>query len=98
MSQVTGITCPICGKGCIVIDALNGSGKSIESAELSVDMYGEVEFYGFEDKVGTADEWKSTTAMCPKCKANFKVTEENCINWVNADETKAYRVGKWKTV
>lgn len=101
MSQVTGVACPICGKGVLKIDALNKAGKSIESAELSVDMFGEVEFFGYEDLIGTENEWKSTSAVCTKCGSDFEVNSDNLIIWsVSASnaEAKQYRIGKWITV
>lgn len=101
MSQITGVTCPICGKGVLKIDALNKSGKSIESAELSVNMLGEVEFFGAEDLIGTDNEWDSTSAVCVKCGADFEVNSENAIIWpVSASnaEAKGYRIGKWVNI
>lgn len=101
MSQVTGVGCPICGKGVLRIDALNESGNSIESAELSVNMFGEVEFYGAEDLIGTDNEWKSTSAVCTKCGADFEVNSDNAVIWpVTASnaEAKKYRIGKWINV
>lgn len=101
MSQVTGVSCPICGKGVLKIDALNKLGKSIESAELSVDMLGEVEFFGAEDLIGTDNEWESTSAVCTKCGSDFEVNSENSVIWpVSASNTEAkkYRIGKWITI
>lgn len=101
MSQVTGVGCPICGKGVLEIDALNKSGQSIKSAELSVNMFGEVEFFGAEDLIGTDDEWISTSAVCTKCGGNFEVNSENAVIWpVSASnaEAKFYRIGKWLTL
>jgi Fe2+ or Zn2+ uptake regulation protein len=101
MSQVTGVSCPICSKGLLKIDALNKAGKSIESAELSVNMFGEVEFFGAEDLIGTDNEWQSTTAVCTKCGADFEVDSENSVIWpVSASnaEAKKYRIGKWVNI
>ncbi|KJR46196.1 hypothetical protein UF75_3400 [Desulfosporosinus sp. I2] len=101
MSQVTGVACPICGKGVLRIDALNKSGESIESAELSVSMFGEVEFFGAEDLIGTNNEWQSTSAVCAKCGADFKVNSDNLVIWPESSsnaETKMYRIGKWITI
>ena len=101
MSQITGVACPICSKGVLKIDALNKSGKSIESAELSVNMFGEVEFFGAEDLIGTDNEWKSTSAVCTKCAADFEVDSNNSVIWpVSASnpEAKQYRIGKWLTI
>ena len=101
MSQVTGVACPICGKGLLKVDALNKSGTSIESAELSIDMFGEVEFFGAEDLEGTDNEWTSTTAVCAKCGADFEVNSDNALIWpVSASnaEAKKYRIGKWLTI
>jgi len=101
MSQVTGVPCAICGKGVLKIDALNKSGKSIESAELSVNMFGEVEFFCFEDLIGTDDEWESTSAVCTKCGAVFEVNSENSVIWPVSDsnsEAKVYRIGKWVSI
>lgn len=101
MSQVTGVACPICGKGVLKIDALNKSGKSIESAELSVNMFGEVEFFGAEDLIGTDNKWESTSAVCTKCDADFEVNSENeviCPISVSNIEAKKYRIGKWITI
>ncbi len=98
MSQVTGVACPICGKGVLKIDALNKSGKSIESAELSVNMFGEVEFFDSESLIGTDNEWESTSAVCTKCGADFEVNSDNSVIWpVSASnaEAKEYRIGKW---
>ncbi|SPF53257.1 conserved hypothetical protein [Candidatus Desulfosporosinus infrequens] len=101
MSQVTGVACPICGKGLLKVDALNKSGKSIESAELSIDMFGEVEFFGFEDLIGTDNEWTSTTAVCTKCAADFEVNSDNALIWPVSEsnaEAKKYRIGHWLTI
>lgn len=101
MSQVTGVPCPICAKGVLKVDALNKSGKSIEFAELSVNMLGEVEFFGAEDLIGTDNEWGSTSAVCTKCGADFEVNSENAIIWpVSASNTEAkkYKIGKWVTI
>lgn len=98
MSQVTGISCPICGKGFLKIDALNKSGQSIESAELSVSMFGEVEFFDYESLIGTDNEWVSTSAVCNKCGVDFEVNSDNSVIWpVSASnpEAKEYRIGKW---
>ena len=83
------------------IDALNKLGKSIESAELSVNMFGEVEFFGAEDLIGTDNEWESTSAVCTKCNSDFEVNSENSVIWpVSASnaEAKKYRIGKWITI
>lgn len=101
MSQITGVACPICGKGVLKIDALNKTGKSIESAELSVNMLGEVEFFGAEDLIGTDNEWASTSAVCVKCGADLEVNSENEIIWPvsgSNPEAKGYRIGKWVNV
>ena len=101
MSQVTGVACPICGKGVLRIDALNKSGESIESAELSVSMFGEVEFFGAEDLIGTDNEWQSTSAVCTKCGADFEVNSDNLVIWPESSsntKTKMYRIGKWITI
>lgn len=101
MAQVTGVACPICGKGVLRIDALNKAGKSIESADLSVNMFGEVEFFGEEDLIGTDNEWASTTAVCIKCDGIFEVNSDNAVicpvSALNA-EAKFYRIGKWLTL
>lgn len=101
MAQVTGVACPICGKGVLKIDALDKSGHSIESAELSVNMLGEVEFYGAEDLIGTDSEWVSTTAVCTKCGENLEVTSEHeitCPVSASNAEAKEYRIGKWVAI
>ena len=101
MSQVTGVACPICSKGVLKIDALNKSGKSLESAELSVNMFGEVEFFGAEDLIGTDNEWASTSAVCTKCGADFEVNSDNAVIWpVSASNAvaKFYRIGKWLNI
>jgi len=98
VSQITGVVCPICAKGVLKIDALNKSGKSIESAELSVNMLGEVEFFGAEDLIGTDNEWDSTSAVCVKCGSDFEVNSENEIIWPvspSNSEAKLYKIGKW---